>query len=308
MIKVKNFSTVLLVTLLVLVSCKEDQKLSQDPSTAFDRSLVGIVPIPKNVESTNVEVDISKGIYVVPVNFPIPVVKRAAQRMIKFMDKLDIATSNPSAIPLEISVAQNTKETTGTDIDESYQLSIGQDRISIKAQSAVGAMHGLSSLTQILYQSRASNTIPGVRVVDSPRFAWRGLMVDVSRHFISIDKLKQIVQSMSLAKMNVLHLHLSDDQAFRMESKKFPQLHEKASRGKFYKQDEMKSFIEYSSDHGIRVIPEFDMPGHVTSMLAAYPDLGALNKPVSLVNTYGIFPNVLNPVSDKTYKFIEELI
>src|SRR5262249_6093629 len=140
---------------------------------------------------------------------------------------------------------------------------------------ALGVLHGLETLLQLVDVTADGFAIPAITIQDHPRFAWRGLMIDVSRHFIPLDVLKRNLDGMAAAKLNVLHWHLSDNQGFRVESKKFPKLHEMGSDGLYYTQDQIRDLVAYARERGIRVVPEFDMPGHSTPWFVGYPELAS---------------------------------
>lgn len=192
--------------------------------------------------------------------------------------------------------------------DESYTLSVTAQEISLKAETSFGAMRGLETLLQLVDCDSAGYYITGVWIQDKPRFPWRGLMIDVCRHFMPIDVILRNIDGMAMMKMNVLHLHLSEDQGFRIESKVFPKLHQLGSDGLYFSQQQIKEIIRYAEARGIRVVPEFDLPGHSTSWLVAYPELASAPGPYSIERRWGIFDPVFNPTSEKTYKFLEKLI
>jgi hexosaminidase len=151
---------------------------------------------------------------------------------------------------------------------------------------------------------------PTVTVKDQPRFPWRGTLIDVSRHFIPIDVLKRNLDGMAAVKMNVLHWHLSDDQGFRVESKVFPKLTGMGSDGMFYTQDQIRDLIAYAHDRGIRVMPEFDIPGHSRSWFIGYPELSSGAGPYTLEGG-GPGPYIdpiMDPTKESTYKFLEKFI
>jgi hexosaminidase len=147
-----------------------------------------------------------------------------------------------------------------------------------------------------------------VTIKDQPRFLWRGLLIDVGRHFIPADVLKRNLDGMEAVKMNVLHLHLSDNQGFRVESKKFPKLQEQGSDGSYYTQDEIRDLIAYARDRGIRILPEFDMPGHSTSFFVGYPEIASGPGPYALDRKWGVLDPAMNPTEEKTYKFLDDFI
>ncbi len=190
--------------------------------------------------------------------------------------------------------------------DESYELTVTDSGAKLSAPTTLGVLRGLQTFLQLVQITPSGFAAPAVTIKDQPRFPWRGMMIDVSRHFIPLDVLKRNLDGMAAVKMNVLHWHLSDDQGFRVESKKFPKLQEMGSEGKFYTQDEIRDLIAYAHDRGIRVMPEFDMPGHSRSWFLGYPELSSGAGPYSLEGG-GIDP-IMDPTRESTYKFLEKFI
>lgn len=191
-------------------------------------------------------------------------------------------------------------------IDESYDLTIAEEVIRLKARTSVGAMHGLSTLVQLLDTDEDGYYFPCISIKDKPRFVWRGLLIDVSRHFMPIDVIKRNLDAMAALKMNVFHWHLTDDHGFRVESKTFPKLHELGSDGLYYTYEQIKDIVRFSAERGIRVVPEFDLPGHATSWLVGYPELASAPGPYSIERKWGIFDPTFDPTNEYTYKFLEE--
>jgi hexosaminidase len=191
--------------------------------------------------------------------------------------------------------------------DESYSIVINSEQLLVEAVTDLGAMHGLETLLQLLTFSAGQPVIANGQVVDAPRFPWRGLMMDVSRHFQPIEVVKRNIDGLSAVKMNVLHLHLSDDQGFRVEVDSYPQLYQKGSDGQYFTKSELKTIVKYAADRGIRVVPEFDVPGHATAWLAAMPELGSHPDRTSytIERNAGIFNPTLNPINEKTYEVLE---
>jgi hexosaminidase len=149
---------------------------------------------------------------------------------------------------------------------------------------------------------------PAVRIMDRPRFRWRGLLIDVARHWMPEEVMKRNLDAMAAVKLNVLHLHLADDQGFRIESRKFPKLQEMGSDGHYYTQAQMTELIAYARDRGIRIVPEIDMPGHVTSWCVGYPDLASAPGPYQIERKWGVFDPALDPTRESTYAFLDGLI
>ena len=192
--------------------------------------------------------------------------------------------------------------------DESYVLDVTSRRAALTAPSPVGILRGLETLLQLVDLDSQSFFVPSLRIEDHPRFRWRGLLIDVSRHWEPADLIKRNLDAMAAVKMNVFHWHLSDDQGFRVESKVFPKLHKKGSEGKCYTQQEIKEVVEYARNRGIRVIPEFDMPGHTTAWLVAYPELASKPGPYKIERSWGVFDPCMDPTREKTYSFLDSFI
>ena len=214
----------------------------------------------------------------------------------------------PANASLTISVAKPGGTVQTVNEDESYQVSISPQGARLTSATDAGAMHGLETILQLATNENGACVLPAVTINDSPRFRWRGFMVDVSRHFEPVAVIERTLDGMAAAKLNVFHWHLSDDQGFRAESKKFPKLTGVASDGQFYTQDEMREVVAYAAARGIRVVPEFDMPGHGTSWILAYPELSPDAQITQLPVVYGTPTAVLDPTRESTYKFINTLV
>jgi hexosaminidase len=190
--------------------------------------------------------------------------------------------------------------------DESYDLTVSDSGAKLSAPNRLGILHGLQTFLQLIETGNDGFFVPVVTIKDHPRFAWRGLLIDVGRHFIPMNVLERNIDGMAAVKLNVLHLHLSDDEGFRVESKRFPKLHEMGSDGQYYTQADIRTLVDYARDRGIRVIPEFDMPAHSRSWFVGYPELA------STPGTYKIEPGgvytVIDPTQDRTYKFLDKFV
>jgi len=189
--------------------------------------------------------------------------------------------------------------------DESYKIAVSEDRINLNAETDIGAMRGLETFLQLLDSDEEGYFFPAVEISDAPRFPWRGLLIDACRHFMPVEVIKRNLDGMAAVKMNVLHWHLSEDQGFRVECKTFPKLHELGSDGLYYTQEQVKEIITYAANRGIRVIPEFDLPGHATSWLTAYPELASAPGPYSIERQWGIMDPTFNPAIEETYEFLD---
>jgi hexosaminidase len=190
--------------------------------------------------------------------------------------------------------------------DESYELVISESGAKLSAPNPLGVLHGLQTFLQLVETTASGFSVPVVTIKDSPRFAWRGLVIDVGHRFIPLDVLKRNADGMAAVKMNVLHWHLYDNEGFRVESKNFPRLQEAGSDGLYYTQDEIREFVAYAHDRGIRVVPEFEMPGHSRSLFVGYPELASGPGPYKIEP--GGIDAIMDPTREETYKFIDEFI
>ena len=192
--------------------------------------------------------------------------------------------------------------------NESYSLEVTDKQARLVAPTVVGALRGLETLLQLIQSDRDGYYLPGLRIQDQPRFPWRGLLIDVGRHYEPMEVLKRNLDAMAAVKLNVFHWHLTEDQGFRVESKKLPKLHTLGSDGLFYTQDQVREIITYARDRGIRVMPEFDIPGHSTSWLVGHPEMGSAPGPYKIERAAGIFEPALDPTREQTYKFLETFL
>jgi len=190
------------------------------------------------------------------------------------------------------------------DDDESYLLKIDSVEVRVTGATEWGVIRALATLAQL---SSAAKTLPGVLVADAPRFAWRGLMSDAARHFISVPTILRTLDAMALVKLNVLHLHLSDDQAFRFASRTFPELAERGSDGNYFSEDDLGDIVSHAAELGIRVVPELDVPGHTTSWLASHPEWATVQEQRPPSNRFGVHHACLDPTRDEVYAALERL-
>jgi hexosaminidase len=241
-----------------------------------------------------------------------PILEAATRRT---LDALELSTGIPLSKEIQASDATLTiqvQDPSGTrptlDTDESYSIHSTGNKIVLKAGNVFGALHGLETFQQLLQVEGGNYVIPAVQIDDAPRFPWRGFMLDVSRHFMPLPVIYRTLDGMAAVKLNVFHWHLTDDQGFRVESKRFPQLTQVGSDHLFYTQDQVRAVIAYASARGIRVVPEFDVPGHVTSWLIGMPELGSIQRPYAIARTFGVWDGALDPTKDSTYQFLDAFI
>jgi hexosaminidase len=276
-----------------------------------------LMPWPQNINLKDGTFALSKSFKVNITGNPNPRIFLGATNFLRrldgrtglFLEQAFVTKNNevPEA-ELQINCVRNGK--VGLNEDESYQLEIQSNKIMINATTDLGALHGLETLLQLMQNTSTSFYFPNTIITDSPRFTWRGLMIDAARHFQPVDVIKRNLDAMASMKMNVFHWHLADDQGWRIEIKKYPKLTELASDGYYYTQEEIKSIVKYADRRGILVIPEIDVPGHASALLSAFPEIGSK---VSNEVTYtvgrrsGIYTPTLDPTNPKTYQLLGEI-
>ena len=189
--------------------------------------------------------------------------------------------------------------------DESYTLDVNAGGAHLKSATIDGALRGLATFAQLVVPGAEGFEAPAVHIEDRPRFPWRGLMIDAARHFVPVPVIERNLDAMAAVKLNIFHWHLSDDQGFRVESKRYPRLQQLGSDGLFYTQGEIRQVVAYARDRGIRVIPEFDVPGHTNSWFPGYPELASAPGPYTIGRTWGVFDPCLDPTREETYKFLD---
>jgi hexosaminidase len=273
-----------------------------------------LMPAPKSLELSPGRLTIQDTFNVCLTGHRDPRLRGAA---VRFLHRLQSRTGIPVSLSpvsdtgsaaLEIHCIGEGEPIQSANADESYTLGVTNQGARLEAPSPIGILRGLETLWQLVDLDEKSFFIPAVKIADAPRFRWRGLLIDVARHWEPVEVMKRNLDAMAAVKMNVLHWHLSDDQGFRMESRAFPKLHQLASEGNYYTQSEAKEIVSYARDRGIRVIPEFDMPGHATAILVAYPELASAPGPYQIERSWGVFDPCMDPSSKKLYAFLNSFI
>ena len=221
--------------------------------------------------------------------------------------------------------------------DEGYSLVVHSGRIVINAMSRAGVFYGCQSLLQLLPNEIVNEnkidgvqwTVPAVKITDKPRFQWRGLHLDVCRHFMPKEFVKKYIDLLALHKMNTLHWHLTEDQGWRIEIKKYPKLTEVGAwrketlighltppphvfdgkrHGGFYTQDDIREIVAYAKERFVNVVPEIEMPGHAQAAIAAYPEYACTEGPFEVWGRWGVSENVFCAGNDATYQFLEDVL
>jgi hexosaminidase len=294
-----------------LVLCLSVATVLSTQTAAQEQAPLNLMPWPSSIEMASGNLRIDSSFSLALTGHTEPRLDRAAQRFLRQLERataLPVTAKSSKAATLTIHTDHPSKEVQELGEDESYTLEITPGSAKIDAATPLGAMHGLQTFLQLVTVGYDGFSAPVVKIQDKPRFPWRGLMIDVSRHFIPLDIIKRNLDGMEAVKMNVFHWHLSENQGFRVESKKFPKLHTLGSDGLFYTQDEVRDLLAYAHDRGIRVVPEFDMPGHSTAWFVGHPELASAPGPYEIERKWGIFDPAMDPTNEKTYKFLDEFV
>ena len=284
----------------------------------IQKEQLNLMPWPQNINlsvgtfalSKNFKINITGNpnprIFIGATNF----IRRLDGRTGLFLEQAFVTKTNeyPEA-ELQINCVRNGKIEINE--DETYQLAVTTTKIVINATTDLGALHGLETLLQLLQNSSTSYYFPIVEISDTPRFTWRGLMIDAARNFQPVAVIKRNLDAMAAVKMNVFHWHLADDQGWRIELKNHPKLTNLASDGNYYTQEEIKSIVKYADNRGILIVPEIDVPGHASALLTAYPEIGSKvgdgKVSYEVQRNSGIFNATLDPSNPKTYEILNSI-
>ena len=317
------------VFLLVLaVGCGEESK------TIFTENDINIVPKPLEMNLNQGAFRFTKDTKLVAANDQTQVFEVLQNKFVSAAGwNLGVVNTAPSSNFVQLSTDVSLPE-------EAYNLKVTENQVIIYASGHNGFLYGLETIRQLLPVAIESKNvvsnmnwdIPNVEIKDSPRFKWRGFMLDVSRHFFDKDYVMETIDQLAFLKMNTLHLHLVDDQGWRIEIKKYPKLTEvggfrvdqedkpwnarptpelgkETTYGGFYTQEDIKEIVAYAESRGITVVPEIEMPAHVMSAIAAYPELSCFQKPI-MVPSGGVWPitEIYCPGKETTFEFLENVL
>ena len=303
-----------LFSTLLAFSLAAAPALSQNVQAPVTASSVKLMPIPSVVQPAEGQLPVSQVFTVGLSGYSEPRLDRAALR---FVSELSRQTGIPivngiapdvSKATLVVKTDHASKPVQDVDEDEGYTLDVTPTRATLHAANPLGTLHGLQTFLQLVRVTSTGFAAPAIHIEDRPRFPWRGLMFDVGRHFIPVNVLERNIDGMAAVKLNVFHWHLSENQGFRVETKSYPKLHELGSDGLYYTQAEIREVIDYARDRGIRVVPEFDMPGHATAWLVGYPELASGTGPYKIEREWGVFDPAMDPTRESTYKFLQKLL
>jgi hexosaminidase len=281
--------------------------------TAAQQPMLNLIPVPAHLQTGSGSLRVDPSFSVALTGYAEPRLDRAVDRFLQQLARQTALplTTKPMKSPKATLVIQTEhpgKEIQEVGENESYVLEVSATGAKLTAPTPLGTLHGLQTFLQLVNVSPDGFAAPAVTIQDQPRFPWRGLMIDSARHFIPPDVIKRNLDGMEAVKMNVFHWHISDNQGFRIESKRFPKLHELGSDGLYYTQEEIRDVIAYARDRGIRVVPEFDMPGHSTAWFVGHPELASGKGPYEIERRWGIFDAAMDPTSERVYKLLDDFI
>jgi hexosaminidase len=306
----KYTKLVLLLTYALSLACP----LRAQGTVAEAPDQLNLMPVPASVQTETGRLPITGGFNVAVKNYADDRLRAGIARMLTRLGGRTVLTlpaglaTDESTATLVVQCERAGDAIPSLNENESYSLEVTDKQARLVAPTVVGALRGLETFLQLLQGNRDGYYLPGVKIQDQPRFPWRGLLIDVGRHYEPMEVLKRNLDAMAAVKLNVFHWHLTEDQGFRVESKKLPKLHALGSDGLFYTQDQVREIIAYARDRGIRVMPEFDIPGHSTSWLVGYPEMGSAPGPFKIERGAGIFEPALDPTREQTYKFLETFL
>lgn len=310
---------------LKLTGCLAVAGLFASCQSAQQEASYQIIPMPQEIVTAQGNPFILKS----GVKILYPEGNEKMQRNAQFLaDYLKTATGKDFAIQAGTEGKNAILLSLGAEAEnpESYQLKVAENGITITAPTEAGVFYGIQSLRKSLPMAlNADIALPPVEINDAPRFGYRGAHFDISRHFFTIDEVKTYIDMMTLHNMNRLHWHITDDQGWRLEIKKYPKLTEVGSKrsetvigrnsgeydgkpyGGFITQEQAKEIVDYAAERYITVIPEIDLPGHMLAALTAYPELGCTGGPYEVWRIWGVSEDVLCAGNDKVLKFLEDV-
>lgn len=311
--------------LLKLTGCLALAGLMSSCGSVQEEANYQIIPLPQEIVTTQVNPFILKS----GVKILYPEGNEKMQRNAKFLaEYLKTATGRDFSIEAGTEGKNAIVLALGSEVEnpEAYQLKVTDQGVTITAPTEAGVFYGIQTLRKSLPIAQGADVaLPAVEIKDAPRFGYRGAHFDVSRHFFTIDEVKTYIDMLTLHNMNRLHWHITDDQGWRLEIKKYPKLTEIGSQrsgtvigrnsgeydntpyGGFYTQEQAKEIVDYAAERYITVIPEIDLPGHMLAALTAYPELGCTGGPYEVWRQWGVADDVLCAGNDQVLKFIEDV-
>ncbi|SIQ97399.1 hexosaminidase [Chryseobacterium sp. RU37D] len=287
----------------------------------FSQKKLNLIPYPQKV-------NVNEGFFTIPavimLNNNLP---KGETEYLKKRLNSDVKFQVSKGEESDLVYSQLTKTNNSVQNNEFYTLEITPKQIQIKSYTKQGYFLALQTLIQLIQDHKNDKKIPALKIEDQPRFSWRGMHLDVCRHFFTVEEVKQYIDYLAMYKLNTFHWHLTDDQGWRIEIKKYPKLTQIGSKRKesmigayvdntfdgkpygpyFYTQDQIKDVVKYAQERHITVVPEIEMPGHALAALSAYPELACTKGPFEAATKWGVFDDVFCP-KDETFKFLENVL
>ncbi len=313
-------SIVFFLSIFTFFACKET-RIINFPKT--DLASENIIPKPLSIISDSSGFALDKYTIIRTSGFPdFEQAGKFLSKKIKFKTGLDIHVNPDKNTKFQTVILIEKNDKKNSDKPETYQLNITQDSVILKSNTAEGVFRGIQTLRQIIPETGNDTLtdnkiwiIPTGKIFDAPQFEYRGTMLDVSRHFFDVQDIKKYIDVLSYYKINFLHLHLSDDQGWRIEIKSWPKLTEiggstevGGKSGGFYTQKEYTEIVNYAASHYITIVPEIDMPGHSNAASASYPVLNGNGKTPELYEGTEVGFSTFDTRKDTVYKFIDDVI
>lgn len=335
----------LLLSLVFLITCADK---TRNAGTQQLQEEISIIPLPAQMKKTGAGFTVNQNTKIIAQQGNAEALRIGKMLADKFQKaagfQISATVADGNSIPsntiyfttVNAPSDQSSRRADDSLGDEGYQLSVTDNSVTVKAKSAAGLFYGMQTIIQLLPAeiegaAKAENVswqIPGIEITDTPRFKWRGMHLDVCRHFVSTEFIKKYIDNMAMHKLNTFHWHLTEDQGWRLEIKKYPKLTEVGAwrketlighsdnkprkfdgkrYGGFYTQEQAKEIVQYAKERFITVVPEIEMPGHATAAIAAYPQLGVTGKKIDVATHWGVFPDIFN-VDDSTFSFLEDVL
>ena len=321
------FSMLIALTLFSCNTPKTAVNTNTEPTVAnaANVALYNIVPLPKEIGNTSgAAFELNKSTVIV---YPAAneKMKKNAELLAEYLHqssgiKPQVTTIKPQNNFIDLKHALNNSN------KEAYEMNVTQERIEINGASEAGNFYGIQTLRKATPTVQGNIVYPHVTIKDEPRFGYRGMMLDVGRHFQPVSFVKKYIDILALHNINTFHWHLTEDQGWRIEIKKYPKLTQIGSKrsetvigrntgkfdgiphGGFYTQDEIRDVVKYAQERHITIVPEIDLPGHMLAALASYPELGCTGGPYEVEKTWGVFDDILCAGQEKTFTFLEGVL
>lgn len=288
--------------------------VSSSANKASSAQTLNLMPVPRSLSIGQGRLRIDASFHVAVIRHTDARLQAAVARMLPRLEhRTALALSrnvarSPLGATLIIDCAAPGEAVQSINENESYTIDADDRAIILRAPTSVGVIRGLETVLQLVDADSAGFFVPAVSIQDAPRFAWRGLLVDVSRHFEPVEEIERTLDGMAAVKLNVLHWHLSDDQGFRVQSRRYPRLQKLGSDGHYYTQRQIREIVAYARARGIRVVPEFDMPGHASSWFVGYPRYASAPGPYRIGRRWSGYDAVFDPTRRNVYRFVDGFV